>query len=118
MRFPEPIRMADDAGEGPVWARTSSRRRGGGGPIIGLLITLLALFGALMIVLGVKERSVAEGGAMVDGWISTGWDKVKDLTGQADEVAADAADETVAAAEKAGDALESGADAAAEELAR
>lgn len=88
MRFREPVRMADDAGEGPVWARTSGRRRrGGGGAIFGLPVFLLAVFGALMIGLGVKERSVAEAGAMVDGWVSTGWSKARGLVGMGEAAA-------------------------------
>jgi len=102
MRFPEPVRMADDAGEGPVWARTSGRRRGGGGgAIFGLLVFVLALFGALMIGLGVKERSVAEAGAMVDGWVSTGWSKAKALVGQGEAAAEAAAVEAEPAVEVA-----------------
>ena len=114
MRFPQPVHMADDGGDGPVWART--RRRGGGFPIIGLIVTLLALFGALTAVLAIKEKSVAEGGAVIDGWIATGWDKVREMTGQADEIAAEAVDETGEAAARAGEALEDGADTAAEQL--
>lgn len=116
MRFPEPVRMADDGEHGgPVWARNGKRRHGGN-PLIGLLVTLLALFGALTAVLAVKERSVAEGGAMIDGWIATGWSKAKEATGQADEVAAGAALEAGAAAEKTGDALQAGAETTRQEL--
>lgn len=114
MRFPQPVHMADDAGDGPVWART--RRRGGGFPIIGLFVTLLALFGGLTAVLAIKEKSVAEGGAVIDGWIATGWDKVREMTGQADEIAAEAVEETGEAAVRAGEALEDGADEAADQL--
>jgi hypothetical protein len=114
MRFLEPVRMADDGDHGPVWARR--KRRSGGNPIVGLLITLIALFGALMIVLGIKEQSVGEAGVIVDRWISAGWDSARQLAGQAPEVAKEAADEAGQAAEKTGDALEAGADRTAAEL--
>lgn len=110
MRFSEPVRMADDGEHSPVWAR--SKRRSGN-PLVGILVTLLALFGVLTAVLGVKERSLAEGGAMMDGWIAQGVATVK---GKAPEAADQAADATVAAAEKAGDAAQAGAAAASDEL--
>ena len=113
MRFPEPVRMADDGAASPVWARKSKR---GGVPIIGLLVTLLALFGALTAVLGIKEQSVAAGGAMIDGWISTGWNGALKLAGKAPEVADKAAEEAGEAADKTGDALQAGAASTAEEL--
>lgn len=116
MRFSEPLRMADgEAGShNPVWART--RRRNSGNPVIGLIVTLLALFGALTIALGVKERSVAEGGALIDGWLSSGWHAAKKAIGQAPETAEAAADQAGDAAEKAGDAVAAGAEAAADEI--
>jgi hypothetical protein len=111
MRFSEPVRMADDGEHSPVWAR--SKRRRGGNPFIGVIVTLLALFGVLTAVLGVKEGSLAEGGAMIDGWIAKGVATVK---GEAPRVADDAADAAGEAAEKAGDAAQAGAAAASEEL--
>lgn len=114
MRFPEPVRMADDGEHSPVWAR--SKRRGGGMPIVGLLVTLLALFGALTAVLGIKERSVGAGGDMIDGWISTGWNSALKLVGKAPEAAEKAADEAGEAADKTGDALQAGAATTAQEL--
>lgn len=114
MRFPEPVRMADDGDAGPVWAR--SKRRRGGVPIVGLIVTLLALFGALTAVLAIKEKSVAEAGGMIDGWISTGWSAAKGLVGKAPEAAEDAVDQAGDAAEKTGDALQAGAEKTAEEL--
>ncbi len=105
--------MADDE-HAPVWARTKRRR--GGNPVVSFLVTLLALFGALTAVLGVKEQSVAEGGAMIDGWISAGWDGAKRLAGQAPEAAEDAAVAAGDAAEKTGDALQAGAAETAQEL--
>ena len=115
MRFPEPVRMADDDHASPVWAR-SKRRGGGGGGFVGLIVTLLALFGVLTAVLGVKEQSLAEGGAMMDGWITAGVDQGRKLIGQAPEAAEAAADKAGAAAEKTGDALEAGAATTAEKL--
>lgn len=113
MRFPEPVRMADD--HGPVWTR-KKRRSGAGGGFVGLIVTLLALFGVLTIVLGVKERSLAEGGALMDGWISAGVAQVRKLAGQAPEAAEVAADRAGQAAERTGDALEAGAATTAQEL--
>lgn len=110
MRFSEPVRMADDGEHSPVWARTKRRS---GFPLMGIIITLLAMFGVLTAVLGVKEHSLAAGGAVVDGWIAKGVDTVK---GKAPEAADQAADATVAAAEKAGDAAQAGAAAASDEL--
>ena len=115
MRFPEPVRNADDNGT-PVWARTKRRSGGGGGGLVGLIVTLLALFGVLTAVLGIKERSLAEGGAMMDGWISAGIAQGRTLIGQAPEAAEAAADTAGDAAEKTGDALEAGAATTAEKL--
>lgn len=114
MRFPEPVRNSDDHAS-PVWAR-SKRRSGGGGGFVGLIVTLLALFGVLTAVLGVKERSLAEGGAMMDGWITAGVNQAKRLAGQAPEAAEVAAEKAGNAAERTGDALEAGAASTAEEL--
>lgn len=110
MRFSEPVRMADDVEHRPVWAR--SKRRSGN-PLVGLIVTLLALFGVLTAVLGIKEKSLAEGGATMDGWISQGVDTVK---GRAPAAAEQAADATAAAAQKAGNAAEAGAAAASDSL--
>ncbi|WP_339932516.1 hypothetical protein [uncultured Brevundimonas sp.] len=85
-------------------------------PLVGLLVTLLALFGALTAVLGIKEQSLAAGGAIVDGWISTGWDAAKGLIGKAPAAADDAAAEAGAAAAKAGEALQEGAETTANEM--
>ena len=112
MRFSQPVRMADGGEASPVWAR--SRKRSGM-PIVGLLVTLLALFGALTAVLGIKEQSLAAGGAVVDGWITSGWDSAKGLVGKA-PAADDAAAEAGAAAAKAGDALQAGAETTANEM--
>lgn len=81
--------------------------------MIGLLVTLLALFGVLTAVLGVKEKSLAEGGAMMDGWISSAWTKIR---GEAPRVADEAGEAAGAAAAKAGDAAQAGAAAASDEL--
>lgn len=118
MRMSEIVRMADD-GAGPVWAR-KSRRGGGGAGILGLLFGLLAIFGALMLVLSIMDRSVAEAGARVDGWLG----EARGLIGgaadeaaeKAPEVAKEAADTAGKAVEKTGDALEAGAEKTAEEL--
>ncbi|MDO1559044.1 hypothetical protein Q0812_06335 [Brevundimonas sp. 2R-24] len=103
---------------GPVWARSS--RRGGGGGLVGILVVLLALFGAVTLGLAIKERSVAEGGAVIDGWISSAWSTIRGASAEADEAAAEAAGEArVEASEavaSAGDAVEQGAERAAENL--
>lgn len=70
MRFSESVRMADGGEHSPVWART--KRRSGGNALMGIIVTFLALFGVLTAVLGVKEQSLAEGGAMMDSWITKG----------------------------------------------
>ena len=110
MRFSEPVRMADDGDHSPVWARSKRRR---GNPFISLLITLLALFGVLTAALGVKEKSLADGGALMDGWISRG---VSTVRGEAPKVADQAGEAAGAAAAKAGDAAQAGAAAASDEL--
>jgi len=110
MRFSEPVRMADDGEHSPVWARTKRRS---GNPLVGVIVTLLALFGVLTAVLGIKEQSLAEGGAMMDGWITKGFSTVR---GEAPRVADEAADAAGAAAEKAGDAAQAGAAAASDEM--
>ncbi len=86
MRFPEPVRMSDTPSS-PVWARTRKRSRGIGGGLVGLLVTLLALFGVLTAVLGIKERSLAEGGAVMDGWIAAGAATVQRVAGDAGRAA-------------------------------
>jgi len=117
MRFPQPVRMAE-GGDGPVWAR--QRRRSGGPPLVGLLVTLVALFGALMLVLSIKEKSVAKAGAQVDGWTASAWGQVKTMTGRAGEKTEKAAEEAKTSvaqtAEKTGDAVKAGADKTADEL--
>ncbi|WP_298744164.1 hypothetical protein [uncultured Brevundimonas sp.] len=110
MRFPEPVRMADDGDHSPVWARSKRRR---GNPFISLVITLLALFGVLTAVLGVKEKSLAAGGALMDGWISAAVSKVR---GEAPRVADEAGEAAGAAAARAGEAAQAGAAAASDEL--
>lgn len=117
MRFSTPVRMSADHAS-PVWARSKKRSGGGGGGFVGLLVTLLALFGVLTAVLGIKERSLAEAGAVMDGWIAAGVSTVRGWAGQAPEVAEAAADEAGLAAEKTGDALQAGAATTAEELKR
>lgn len=81
MRFAEPTRMSE-GGSTPVWAR-AKRRRGGGGGIVGLIVTLLALFGVMTGVLGVREGSLAQGGAVMDGWIAAAIEAGRELAGQA-----------------------------------
>jgi hypothetical protein len=115
MRFPEPVKMSDDHAS-PVWARARRRSGGGGGGFVGLLVTLLALFGVLTAVLGVKEQSLARGGAIVDGWITAGVVAARGLVGKAPAAAEGAADKAGAAAEKTGDALEAGAATTVDEL--
>jgi len=96
---------ADD--HSPIWAR--KKRRRGPNPLVSILVTLLAVFGVLTAVLGVKERSLAEGGAIMDGWIAAG---VATVRGEAPKVADEAVDTAGAAAGKAGDAVQAGAAAA------
>ncbi len=102
MTFSEPVRMAEDDGGTPSWARPKRRR--GGSPVINFLVTLLALFGALTAVLGVKEQSVAEGGVIIDRWISAGWQGARRLAGQAPDTAEAVVDKAGAAVANSGDA--------------
>lgn len=115
MRFQEPVRMSDDHAS-PVWARSKRRSGGGAGGLVGLLVTLLALFGVLTAVLGIKERSLAEGGALMDGWITAGVEKARALAGQAPEAAGAAMETAGEAAGATGEALESGAASTAQDL--
>ena len=116
MRFPEPVRMAEDDSSSPVWARSKKRRSGGGAPLVGFLVTLLALFGALTAVMAIKERSVAAGGAVIDGWMIAGWNTALQAVGKAPAAAEVAADKAGNAAEKTGDALQAGAAETADQL--
>lgn len=113
MRFSQPVHMSEGEAS-PVWAR--SKRRSGGASPIGFLVTLLALFGALTGVLGIKERSLAEGGAIIDGWITSAWTSAKGLAGQAPEAGEEAAEKVGETAAKTGDALQAGAEKTADEL--
>lgn len=81
--------------------------------MIGIVVTLLALFGVLTAVLGIKEQSLAEGGAMIDGWITKG---VSTVQGEAPRVADEAVDVAEAVAVRAGDAAQAGAAAASDEM--
>ncbi len=102
--------MSEDSDHSPVWARSKRRR---GNPIIGLVVTLLAVFGILTAVLGIMEKSLADGGAVMDGWIAKAVSTVK---GEAPKVAEQAGDAAAAGAAKAGDAAQAGAAAASDEL--
>lgn len=115
MRFNQITRMSEgDAG--PVWARKKRRSGAGLSGLIGFIITLLAVFGALTIALGIKEQSLAGGGAVLDGWITRGVDGAKGLVGQTPEAAETVADEAGNLAEKTGEALEAGAETTADAL--
>ena len=92
MRMLKPVRMSGED-NGPVWAR-SRRRSRGAGPLIGFLVSLLAIFGAIMVVASVKEGSIAGGGAFVDHW-----------TGKAIQWGKDAWAEATADTEQAADAV-------------
>jgi hypothetical protein len=120
MRFPEAVRMADgDSGHSPVWARSKRRKRGGGagaGAFFGFIVFLLAVFGAVTIGLSIKERSVAGGGATIDGWIAVGKASVLEAVGKAPKTAGVAADKAGDTAAKTGDALKAGAAETAETL--
>ena len=103
--------MADGGEHSPVWART--KRRSGGNALVGIIVTFLALFGVLTAVLGVKEQSLAEGGAMMDGWITKSIATVRGVF-PGDAEAAAAADGAEAAAGTAGPAAVAGAAAASD----
>ena len=114
MRFSQ-MTCAAIGAEGPIWAR-NKKRKPSAAPLINVLVTLLALIGALTLVLSVKERSVEGAGRMMDGWISAGWTEAQKLAGRAPQAADVAADKAGQAAGKTGDALEAGAAAARDEL--
>ena len=115
MRFPEVVRDADDTSH-PVWARSKRRRGRGAGSLVGLLVTLLSLFGALTAVMAIKERSIGAGGAVIDGWIVTSAQKVRVLIGKAPAAGAKAADKAGDAVEHTGDALQAGAAETADQM--
>ena len=102
--------MADDGDHSPIWARPKRRR---GNPLVGFVMILLALFGVLTAALGIKERSLADGGAIMDGWIGQAVDLVRREAPEAADQTVDAAE---AAANRAGAAAQAGAAAASEEL--
>lgn len=89
MRFPKAAHMPDDGGEAPVWARRASKG-GGGNPLVGLIVTILALTGALTIGLAIWQKSFAAAGATIDGWIAPAVNQVKAWTGQGGDKADDA----------------------------
>jgi hypothetical protein len=114
MRFSDVTRATAGA-EGPIWAR-SKKRKASAAPLVNLLVTLLALIGALTLVLSIKEGSVQAAGRMMDGWIMTGWTGAQRLAGRAPEAAEVAADKAGQATERTGDALKAGASNARDAL--
>ena len=116
MNFPDVVRNADDTSHSPVWARSKRRRGRGGTPLVGFLVTLLALFGALTAVMAIKERSIAAGGAVIDSWITAGVQKGREVIGQAPAAGAVAADKAGNAVGKTGDALKAGAAETADKM--
>lgn len=71
MKSPQITRSAaDDAG--PVWTRAKKK---GANPILGFVGFVLALFGALVLVLAALNGSFSKGGAQVDGWFGMVSDK-------------------------------------------
>lgn len=116
MRFPEAVRNTDDTSHSPVWARSKRRRGRGGGSLVGLLVTLLSLFGALTAVMAIKEQSIGAGGAVIDGWIVTSVQKVRTLVGKAPAAGAKVADKAGNAVEHTGDALQAGAAETADQM--
>jgi hypothetical protein len=101
-----------EAARPPVWGRRQpkaatrpderrperTRRRRGFG-MIGLAVTLVAVLGALWLVLAAREGSFAAGGALVD-------QKLAEVTSPARVAATQAVDRTGAAVQSAGQALE------------
>ena len=106
MQMAEPVRMSGEDG-GPVWAR-SRRRSRGAGPLVGFLVALLAIFGAVMVVASVKEGSIAGGGAFVDHWTGKGIQAAKDMWAEATAGTEEAAD---AVAEEVQPAVDAAAEA-------
>lgn len=83
MRYLQTARAADGA-EGPIWARRK-KKKASAAPLINLVVTLLALIGALTLVLSIKERSIEAAGRTADGWIAAGWAGAQRLAGRAPE---------------------------------
>ncbi|WAC60025.1 hypothetical protein [Brevundimonas sp. SL130] len=75
---------AIDGAEGPLWTRRK-KKKASAAPLINVLVTLLALIGALTLVLSIKERSIEAAGRMADGWIATGWAGAQKLAGRTPE---------------------------------
>ncbi len=59
--------MADQGGA-PVWARARKSR---GNPLVNVITVVLALFGALSLILAGVDHSFSRGGARLDGWIGS-----------------------------------------------
>lgn len=109
MQMAEPVRNSGED-SGPVWAR-SRRRSRGGGPLVGFLVSLLAIFGAIVVIASIKEGSIAGGGAFVDHWAGKGVQAVKDLWSEATAGTEEAAD---AVAEEVQPAVDAAAEAGQE----
>lgn len=82
MRFFTLTRAAAGA-EGPIWSRPRKRKRKfSAAPLVNTVLALLALIGALTLVLSIRERSVEAAGRTMDGWIATVWSEGQTLIGR------------------------------------
>jgi len=77
----------------------AARRRGGLG-LVGVLVAVVAILGALWVFLAVREGSFAAGGAVVD-------EKIAEVAAPAKQAANEAVDRTGQAVQNAGQAIES-----------
>jgi hypothetical protein len=59
--------MAGDNQRRRIWDQP---RNGRNGPVAGVVVSALALFGALMIGLAVVSGSMSAAGGRIDGWIA------------------------------------------------
>ena len=73
MRF-STLTRASAGAEGPIWSRPRKRkRRVSAASLVNTLLVLLALIGALTLVLSIRAGSVETAGRTMDGWTATAW---------------------------------------------
>jgi hypothetical protein len=82
MRF-STLTRASTGAEGPIWSRPRKRkRRVSAASLVNTLLVLLALIGALTLVLSIRAGSVETAGRTMDGWIATAWAHGQALIGR------------------------------------
>jgi hypothetical protein len=81
MRF-STLTRASAGAEGPIWSRPRKRKRRVSASLVNTLLVLLALIGALTLVLSIRAGSVETAGRTMDGWIATAWAHGQALIGR------------------------------------